>query len=37
MGLSAVYGLVTAMGGSVRVESAEGKGTKVTVTMPRRR
>jgi signal transduction histidine kinase len=37
MGLSAVYGIVTALGGSLRVDSAEGKGTSVTILLPRRR
>jgi signal transduction histidine kinase len=36
MGLSAVYGIVTALGGSVRVESEEGKGTRVSILLPRR-
>jgi signal transduction histidine kinase len=36
MGLSAVYGIVTALGGSVRVESEEGKGTQVSILLPRR-
>jgi signal transduction histidine kinase len=36
MGLSAVYGIVTALGGSVRVQSEEGKGTVVTILLPRR-
>jgi signal transduction histidine kinase len=36
MGLSAVYGIVTALGGSLRVQSAEGKGTTVSVLLPRR-
>ena len=34
MGLSAVYGIVTALGGSVRVESEEGKGTTVVIRLP---
>ncbi len=37
MGLSAVYGLVTALGGSIKLQSEEGKGTKVSITMPARR
>lgn len=36
MGLSAVYGIVTALGGSLRVESGEGKGTTVSILLPRR-
>jgi signal transduction histidine kinase len=36
MGLSAVYGIVTALGGSVRVQSGEGKGTTVSILLPRR-
>jgi signal transduction histidine kinase len=36
MGLSAVYGIVTSLGGSVRVQSGEGKGTTVSVLLPRR-
>lgn len=36
MGLSAVYGIVTALGGSVRVQSAEGQGTRVAILLPRR-
>lgn len=36
MGLSAVYGVVTALGGSLRVQSGEGKGTTVSVLLPRR-
>jgi signal transduction histidine kinase len=35
MGLSAVYGIVSALGGSLRVESAEGKGTTVAISLPR--
>jgi two-component system, cell cycle sensor histidine kinase and response regulator CckA len=34
LGLSTVYGVVTAAGGSVRMESAPGKGTTVTLLMP---
>ncbi len=37
MGLSAVYGIVTSLGGSLRVESTEGKGTTVSILLPRRR
>jgi signal transduction histidine kinase len=36
MGLSAVYGIVTSLGGSLRVRSGEGKGTTVSVLLPRR-
>jgi two-component system NtrC family sensor kinase len=36
MGLPAVYGIVTALGGSLRVQSTEGKGTTVSVLLPRR-
>jgi signal transduction histidine kinase len=36
MGLSAVYGIVTSLGGSLRVESAEGNGTTVSILLPRR-
>ncbi|HEX8795627.1 MAG TPA: HAMP domain-containing sensor histidine kinase [Polyangiaceae bacterium] len=36
MGLSAVYGIVTALGGSLRVQSGEGKGTTVSILLPRR-
>lgn len=36
MGLSAVYGIVTALGGSLRVQSAEGQGTRVAILLPRR-
>jgi signal transduction histidine kinase len=36
MGLSAVYGIVTSLGGSLRVQSGEGKGTTVSVLLPRR-
>ena len=35
LGLSAVYGLVSALGGSVKVESAEGEGTKIAIVVPR--
>lgn len=34
LGLPIVYGMVAAMGGFIRLESAEGKGTKVTVSIP---
>jgi signal transduction histidine kinase len=37
LGLSAVYGLVTALGGTVKIRSAVGKGTEVAVIMPARR
>ncbi len=36
MGLSAVYSIVTSLGGSVRVESEEGRGTRVSILLPRR-
>jgi two-component system NtrC family sensor kinase len=36
LGLSAVYGLVSAMGGSVKVQSKEGTGTRVAITVPRK-
>jgi signal transduction histidine kinase len=36
MGLAAVYGIVTALGGSLRVTSGEGEGTTVTILLPRR-
>ncbi len=36
LGLSAVYGLVSALGGRVEIESAVGKGTEVAIIMPRR-
>jgi signal transduction histidine kinase len=37
MGLSAVYGLVSALGGSVKLASEEGKGTTVSIVMPSHR
>jgi signal transduction histidine kinase len=37
LGLSAVYGLVSALGGSVQIKSAPGKGTEVAIVMPRSR
>jgi signal transduction histidine kinase len=37
LGLSAVYGLVTALGGSVQIQSAVGKGTEVAIRMPRKK
>lgn len=37
MGLAAVYGIVTGMGGRVKIRSAVGKGTEVAVFLPRRR
>lgn len=37
LGLSAVYGLVTAVGGSVDIRSEVGKGTEVAIIMPARR
>ena len=36
LGLSAVYGLVSALGGRVDIQSAVGKGTEVAIIMPRR-
>jgi signal transduction histidine kinase len=36
MGLSAVYGIVTSLGGSLRVESAEGRGTIVSILLPKK-
>jgi signal transduction histidine kinase len=36
MGLSAVYGIVTALGGSLRVQSGESRGTTVTILLPKR-
>lgn len=36
LGLSAVYGLVSALGGRVDIQSAVGKGTEVAIVMPRR-
>ena len=35
MGLSTVYGLVSAGGGSLKLQSEEGKGTTVAIVMPR--
>jgi two-component system NtrC family sensor kinase len=37
LGLSAVYGLVSALGGSVEIHSAVGKGTEVAIRMPRKK
>jgi signal transduction histidine kinase len=37
LGLSAVYGLVSALGGTVRIKSAVGKGTEVAIVMPARK
>jgi signal transduction histidine kinase len=37
LGLSAVYGLVSALGGSVEVRSEVGKGTEIAIVMPRKR
>jgi signal transduction histidine kinase len=37
MGLSAAYGLVTSIGGSIAVDTSEGKGTTVSITMPRKK
>jgi signal transduction histidine kinase len=36
LGLSAVYGLVSALGGRVEIHSEVGKGTEVAILMPRR-
>lgn len=36
LGLSAVYGLVSALGGRVDIQSAVGRGTEVAIIMPRR-
>jgi len=37
LGLSAVYGLVSALGGKVEIQSAVGVGTEVAIVMPRRK
>lgn len=37
LGLSAVYGLVSALGGSVEIRSAVNQGTEVAIVMPRKR
>ena len=37
LGLSAVYGLVSALGGSVEIQSAVGRGTEVSIRMPRKK
>jgi signal transduction histidine kinase len=37
LGLSAVYGLVTSMGGKVEIKSEVGKGTEVSIILPTRR
>jgi signal transduction histidine kinase len=37
LGLSAVYGLVTSMGGKVEISSEVGKGTEVSIVLPVRR
>jgi len=37
LGLSAVYGLVSALGGRVEIQSAVGKGTEVAIIMPRKK
>lgn len=37
LGLSTVYGIVTAMGGKVGIESEVGRGTEVTIRLPARR
>lgn len=36
LGLSIVYGIVKAMGGFVRIESKEGEGTKVHISIPQK-
>ncbi|MBX3188181.1 MAG: HAMP domain-containing histidine kinase [Labilithrix sp.] len=36
LGLSAVYGLVSAMGGKVEIQSEVGKGTEVSIVLPAR-
>lgn len=36
LGLSAVYGLVSALGGRVEIQSEVGKGTEVAIIMPRK-
>jgi signal transduction histidine kinase len=35
LGLSAVYGLVSALGGKVEIQSAVGRGTEVSIRLPR--
>ncbi len=37
LGLSAVYGLVTALGGRVQIDSEVGRGTVVSISMPAKR
>jgi signal transduction histidine kinase len=37
LGLSAVYGLVSAFGGTVDIQSEVGKGTEVSIRLPRKR
>ena len=37
LGLSAVYGLVNALGGQVRIKSGVGRGTEVSIEMPAKR
>ena len=37
LGLSAVYGLVSALGGTVEIRSAVNKGTEVAIVMPRKK
>jgi signal transduction histidine kinase len=37
LGLSAVYGLVTALGGTVQIKSDVGRGTEVSISMPAKR
>ena len=36
LGLSAVYGVVTALGGKVEIRSEVGKGTEVAIVLPAR-
>jgi signal transduction histidine kinase len=37
LGLAVCHGIVSAHGGSIRIESEEGRGTRVVVTLPRKR
>jgi signal transduction histidine kinase len=37
LGLSAVYGLITAIGGHIDIKSEVGKGTEVAIVMPARK
>jgi signal transduction histidine kinase len=36
MGLSATYGLVRALGGTVKIRSEPGQGTEVAIFLPRK-